>query len=70
MTYLDKTFGNRNRIEKWFREVKVKTKWFYNNINAKTLKSMEELESAIVHNFISAGRGKLTPTLQYLQIGK
>jgi transposase-like protein len=54
MTYLDETFGNRNRIEKWFREVKVKTKRFY-NINAKTLKSMEELESAIVHNFISAG---------------
>jgi len=55
MTYLDETFGNRNKIEKWCREVKVKTKRFYNNINAKTLKSMEELESAIVHNFISAG---------------
>jgi hypothetical protein len=44
MTYLDETFGNKNRTEKWFREVKVKTKRFYNNINAKTLKSMEELE--------------------------
>jgi transposase-like protein len=61
MTYIDETFGNRNRIEKWFREVKVKTKRIY-NINAKTLKSMEESESAIVHNFISAGEGKLTPT--------
>jgi transposase-like protein len=62
MTYLHETFGNRNRIEKWFREVKVKTKRFYNNINAKTLKSIKELESAIVHNFISAGGEDLIPT--------
>jgi putative transposase len=28
-------FGNRNRIERWFRELKNRTKRFYNNVNSK-----------------------------------
>jgi transposase-like protein len=56
MTYFHETFGNRNRIERWFREVKDRTKRFYNNINAKTLKSLVELVTAIAatHNTIRA----------------
>jgi transposase-like protein len=42
ITYFQETFGKRNRIERWFREMKERTKMFYNNINAKTLKSLEE----------------------------
>jgi transposase-like protein len=57
MTYFQETFGKRNRIERWFREMKERTKMFYNNINAKTLKSIEELITAIaaMHNIIRAG---------------
>jgi putative transposase len=33
------TFGNRNWIERWFRELKNRTKRFYNNVNLKKLKS-------------------------------
>jgi hypothetical protein len=54
MTYLHETFGNR--------EVKDRTKRFYNNINAKTLKSIKELEGAIMHNFIRAGGEDVIPT--------
>jgi transposase-like protein len=39
ITCFHETFGKRNRIERWFREMKNRTKMFYNNINAKTLKS-------------------------------
>jgi putative transposase len=39
ITYIHETFGNRNRIESWFREMKNRTKMFYNNINAKTLRA-------------------------------
>jgi len=42
MTYFQETPGKRNRIERWFREMKERTKMFYNNINTKTLKSIEE----------------------------
>jgi hypothetical protein len=37
---------------------------FYNNINAKTLKSLEELVTAIAatHNIIRAGGGEVIPT--------
>jgi transposase-like protein len=57
MIYFHETFGNRNRIERWFRELKNRTKRFYNNINAKTLKCLEELVTAIaaMHNIIRAG---------------
>jgi transposase-like protein len=47
MTYFHETFGNRNKIERWFRELKNRTKRFYNNVNAKILKSMKELVNAI-----------------------
>jgi putative transposase len=62
--YFHETFGNRNRIERWFRELKNRTKRFYNNINAKTLKSLEELVTAIaaMHNIIRAGGGEVIPT--------
>jgi transposase-like protein len=57
MTYFHETFGNRNKIERWFREMKERTKRFYNNINAKTLKSLEELitATAATLNIIRAG---------------
>jgi putative transposase len=61
ITYFHETFGNRNRID---RETKNRTKRFYNNINAKTLKSIEELVTAIaaMHNFIRAGGEEVIPT--------
>jgi transposase-like protein len=57
MTYFHETFGNRNKIERWFREMKERTKRFYNNVNSKTLKSIKELVTAIaiMHNIIRAG---------------
>jgi hypothetical protein len=44
--------------------MKEMTKRFYNNINAKTLKSIEELVTAIamVHNIIRAGGEEVIPT--------
>jgi transposase-like protein len=55
------TFGNRNKIERWFRELKNRTKRFYNNVNSKTLKSIEEIAIvvAIVHNLVRIGRGEV-----------
>ncbi|MEM4282816.1 MAG: DDE-type integrase/transposase/recombinase, partial [Candidatus Woesearchaeota archaeon] len=50
--YLHQTFGNRNKVERWFRELKDRTKRFYNNINSKTVKRLEEIATAIAltHN--------------------
>jgi transposase-like protein len=64
MTYFHETFGNRNRIERWFRELKERTKRFYNNVNSKTLKSLEELVTAIaiMHNITRAGGEAVIPT--------
>ena len=64
MTYFHETFGNRNKIERWFREMKERTKRFYNNVNSKTLKSIEELVTAIaiMHNIIRAGGEEVIPT--------
>jgi transposase-like protein len=55
--YFHETFGERSRIERWFREMKNRTKRFHNNINAKKLKSLEELATAIaaMHNIIRPG---------------
>ncbi|MEM2216338.1 MAG: DDE-type integrase/transposase/recombinase, partial [Nitrososphaerota archaeon] len=52
--YIHETFGERNRIERWFRELKDRTKRFYNNINSKTIKRLEEIAAAIalIHNII------------------
>jgi hypothetical protein len=43
--------------------LKNRTKRFHNNINAKTLKSIEEIATAIaiVHNFVRIGRGEVIP---------
>jgi transposase-like protein len=67
ITYIHETFGKRNRIERWFREMKNRTKRFYNNVNSKKLKSLEELVTAIaaMHNIIKAGGGEVIPTGQY-----
>jgi transposase-like protein len=64
MTYFHETFGNRNRIERWFRELKNRTKRFHNNINAKTLKCLEGLVTAIaaMHNIIRPGLEEVIPT--------
>jgi transposase-like protein len=63
ITYLHETFGKRNRIERLFREMKERTKRFYNNVNTK-LKSIEELVTAIAatHNIIRAEGGEVIPT--------
>jgi hypothetical protein len=47
------------------REMKNKTKRFYNNANSKELKSLEELVTAIVatHNIIRAGGGNTNLTV-------
>jgi transposase-like protein len=61
ITYFHETFGKRNRIERWFREMKGRTKRFYNNVNSKRLKCLEELVTAIaaMHNVIRAGGGEV-----------
>jgi transposase-like protein len=64
ITYFQETYGKRNRIERWFREMKDRTRRFHNNINAKTLKSLEELVTAIaaMHNTIKTGGEEVIPT--------
>jgi transposase-like protein len=64
ITYFHETFGNRNKIERWFRELKNRTKRFHNNVNSKTLKSIEEIATAvaIVHNLVRIGGGEVIPT--------
>jgi hypothetical protein len=44
--------------------MKNKTKRFYNNVNSKKLKSLEELVTAIaiMHNIIGAGGEEVIPT--------
>jgi hypothetical protein len=46
------------------REMKHKTKRFYNNVNSKKLKCLEELVNAIAvtHNIIRAGGEEVIPT--------
>jgi hypothetical protein len=57
ITYFHETFGERNKIERWFREMKNRTKRFHNNVNSKKLKSIEEIATAvtIVHNLVRIG---------------
>ncbi|MEM1977593.1 MAG: hypothetical protein QXL72_01605 [Candidatus Caldarchaeum sp.] len=52
--YFHETFGNRNRIERWFRELKDRTRRFHNNINSKTVKNIEEITAgiALIHNLL------------------
>jgi len=42
--------------------MKERTKMFYNNVNSKELKSLEELVIAIMHNIIRAGGEEVIPT--------
>jgi len=60
--YFQGTFGERNRIERWFRKLKERTKRFYNNINTKSVKYVEEIAKAIalLHNIITLGGVILT----------
>jgi len=60
LEYFHETFGERNRIERWFRELKERTKRFYNNVNAKTIKSVEEIASAVAltHNILAQGKSQ------------
>ncbi|MEM1965608.1 MAG: hypothetical protein QXH12_05790 [Candidatus Caldarchaeum sp.] len=37
----------RNKVERWFRKLKDRTKRFYNNINLKTVESIGEIATAI-----------------------
>ncbi|MEM4303959.1 MAG: DDE-type integrase/transposase/recombinase [Candidatus Caldarchaeum sp.] len=50
--YFHETSGERNKIERWFRELKDRTKRFYNNI--KTVKNIEGIATtiAIIHNLL------------------
>jgi putative transposase len=41
ITYFHETFGNRNRIERLFREMKERTKRFYNNIGWTSCERMK-----------------------------
>ncbi|MEM3096260.1 MAG: DDE-type integrase/transposase/recombinase [Nitrososphaerota archaeon] len=50
--YIHETSGERNRIERWFRKLRDRTRRFYNNI--KTVKNIEEIATAIaiIHNLL------------------
>jgi transposase-like protein len=62
--YFHETFGNRDRIESGSGEMKNRMKRFYDKVNAKTLKSLEELVTTIatVHNIIRTGGEEVIPT--------
>jgi len=60
VSYLHQAFGERNRVERWFRTLKDRTKRFYNNINSKTVERIEERAAAIalIHNLnLNISRG-------------
>ena len=63
ITYYHETFGGRNKVERWFRELKNRTKRFHNNVNSETRKSIEEIATvvAIVHNLVRIGE-EVIPT--------
>lgn len=46
------TFGLTNRIERWFRTMKGRTKGFYNNINCKDFKSGIDHLQAFLEVFV------------------
>jgi len=58
LEYFHETFGERNRIERWFRKLKERTKRFYNNINTKSVKYVEEIAKAIalLHNITTQNK--------------
>ncbi len=62
ISYFHQTFGERNRVERWFRTLKERTKRFYNNVNPKTVGSIEETAAAkaLIHNLnLNPSRGGL-----------
>jgi len=66
LEYLHETFGERNGIERWFRELKERARRFHSNVNAETIKSVEEMASAVAlaHNILaqSKSQGGAIPT--------
>ena len=64
--YFHETFSNRNKIERWFRELKDRTKSSVKllNINSKTLKSIVEITSgvALIHNILRIRGGNTNLT--------
>jgi ribosomal protein L16 Arg81 hydroxylase len=60
------SLASLSRFHRWFRELKNRTKRFYNNVNSKTLKSLEDLvaATAAMHNIIRAGGEEVIPTRQ------
>jgi len=62
ITYFHETFGNRNKIERWFRELKERTKRLHNNVNSKKLKSLEDSERSSADSRSRKVRRKVIPT--------
>lgn len=55
------TFGLRNKIERWFRTLKERTKRFYNNINCKSLEQGIECLQAFLNSFVALYNFTLSP---------
>jgi len=55
LRYFNETFGENNRIERWFRKIKERKKRLYNNINTKSVKKVDEIAKAItlINNIIA-----------------
>jgi len=58
MEYSHETYGERNRIERFFMEIKERTSKFNNNINTKTVKKVEEIAkaTALLHNTLTQNK--------------
>ena len=54
INYFHETFRESDRMERLFRELKDRIERFYNNVNSKTLKSVEEVATviALIHNIV------------------
>jgi len=52
--YFHETYGERNRMERWFRTLKERTKRFYNNVNSRRVEAIEGIAKAITltHNHL------------------
>ena len=58
LEYIHEKFGERNRIERLFREIKKRTKRFYNNIYTNRVKSVEAIERSIAILYIISIQNK------------
>lgn len=45
--YFQETYSERNRVERWFRRLKERTRRFHNNMNSKKVGTIVEIEKAI-----------------------